>query len=167
MATKKKIGVEHTMVKIIHGERVGKLGKLVVSCTAVVFDEARQRVLLTQRQDNQRWCLPGGHMEAGESAAEACIREVWEETGLRVDVERLVGVYSTPDQLNEYADGTRCQFVSLCFIVYPTGGTLQLSDETLAFGYFTLAEIEHIDLMESHAERLHDAFSGQQKAFIR
>lgn len=155
------------MVKIIHGERVGKLGKLVVSCTAVIFDETRQRVLLTQRQDNQRWCLPGGHMEAGERAAEACMREVWEETGLRVDVERLVGVYSTPNRLNEYADGTRCQFVSLCFIVHPNGGTLQLSDETLAFGYFTLAEIEQIDLMESHTERLHDAFAGHQEAFIK
>src|SRR5690349_21801151 len=60
------------MAKIIQGERIGKLGKLVIGCSALIFDEKREKILLTRRSDNGRWCLPGGHMEAGESVAEAC-----------------------------------------------------------------------------------------------
>ena len=44
-------------------------------------------------------------MDAGESVAEACAREVGEETGLEVRIERLIGVYSNPHRLLEYADG--------------------------------------------------------------
>jgi 8-oxo-dGTP pyrophosphatase MutT (NUDIX family) len=50
----------------------------------MVFDEERTKVLLTRRTDNGRWCLPGGGIDSGESAAEACEREALEETGLVV-----------------------------------------------------------------------------------
>ena len=86
------------MTQILYGDRLGKEGKIRLGCSAVIFDE-QGRILLTKRRDNGQWCLPSGGMESGESAAEACIREVWEETGLHVGVKRLVGVYSYPDQL--------------------------------------------------------------------
>lgn len=73
----------------------------------VIFDEAWEKILLTRRDDNGQWCLPGGQMEPGESAAECCEREVLEETGLRVHVRRLIGVFSSPDRLYTYPDGNR------------------------------------------------------------
>ena len=42
------------------------------------------RILLVKREDFEIWSLPGGHVESGESVAQAAIREVREETGLRV-----------------------------------------------------------------------------------
>src|SRR3989304_401705 len=95
------------MSQVIFGPRLGKEGQLRVGCCATIFDKAQEKVLLTQRTDNGRWCLPGGAMESGESAAEACEREVWEETGLHVHVKRLIGVYSNPDQLVVYNDGNK------------------------------------------------------------
>lgn len=68
------------MPQIIYGERAGRLGRLAVGCSATIFDETRQKVFLTRRSDNGKWCLPGGQMEPGESAVEACQREVAEET---------------------------------------------------------------------------------------
>ncbi|HNB36321.1 MAG TPA: NUDIX domain-containing protein, partial [Anaerolineales bacterium] len=62
------------MTQVIYGPRLGKEGNIRVGCSAVIFDETRQKVLLTQRADNGRWCLPGGQLEAGESVAEACER---------------------------------------------------------------------------------------------
>ncbi|MGX9349565.1 NUDIX domain-containing protein, partial [Microbacterium sp. KNMS] len=76
------------------------------------------------------WCLPGGRLDPGESAAETCVREVLEETGLRVEVVRLVGLYSNPHLIIEYADGNRRQIVAAHFLVRVVGGALQLSDET-------------------------------------
>ncbi len=70
------------MTQVLYGERLGKNGELRIGCSATIFDKARQKVLLTRRLDNGLWCLPGGHMEAGKSVEECCVREVFEETGL-------------------------------------------------------------------------------------
>ncbi len=154
------------MAKIIYGERIGKQGKLSVGCSAVIFDEAHQKILLTRRSDNGRWCLPGGHMEAGESVAEACAREVEEETGLQVQILRLIGVYSSPHMLLTYADGNRYQIVALCFEAEAKDGEPGLSDETTEAGYFTPAEIEMMDVMEHHRPRIQDALSGQKETIV-
>lgn len=154
------------MTEIIYGERIGKAGKLTVACSAVIFDEARQKILLTRRDDNGRWCLPGGHMEVGESVEEACTREVEEETGLQVQVRRLIGVYSSPHMLLTYADGNRYQMVALCFEAEVKGGKLGLSDETTEVGYFTIAEIEGMDVMEHHRPRIRDAVSEQKETIV-
>src|ERR671933_1361444 len=63
-----------------------------VSVAGVVVDEAG-RVLVIQRRDNGRWEAPGGILERDETFEEGVIREVMEETGLTVEVERLTGVY--------------------------------------------------------------------------
>jgi ADP-ribose pyrophosphatase YjhB (NUDIX family) len=106
-------------------------------------------------------------MESGESAAEACAREVWEETGLEVAVERLIGVYTNPHYLLEYADGNRFHLISLHFEARSVGGILGLSNETTEAGYFSRTEIAELDLMEHHVERIEDSFAAQAAAFVR
>lgn len=154
------------MTELIYGDRIGKEARLRVGCSAVIFDATGARVLLTRRTDNGRWCLPGGAMDAGESASEAIIREVWEETGLHVQVIKLAGIYTTPNRITRYADGNQVQYVSLSFIGQVTGGVLQLSEETTAFGYFTPLEIQQLDIMEHHWPRIEDVLAGQEAAFI-
>lgn len=154
------------MTQIIYGDRIGKQGKIRLGCSAAIFDE-RGRVLLTKRLDNGQWCLPSGGLEPGESAAEACEREILEETGLSVVVKRLVGVYSHPDQLVIYPDGNKVQIVALHFESEITGGALGLSDETSDFGYFTMEEMEELEMLDRHKERIIDTLARQSEAFIR
>jgi 8-oxo-dGTP pyrophosphatase MutT (NUDIX family) len=155
------------VAKIIEGDRIGKLGTVALGCSAVIFDPTRAKVLLTRRTDNGRWCLPGGRTEAGESVMETCCREVLEETGLEVRIVRLLGVYSSPHRLVQYGDGNRYQIVALNFEAEPIGGSLSLSDETTAYGYFTPDDTTRLDVMETHVERLRDVFSGQPPPFVR
>ena len=131
-----------------------------MGCSAVIFDETRQKVLLTKRADNGRWCLPGGGMEPGESAAEACEREVLEETGLKVRAKQLLGVYSNPNQLVIYPDGEKAFFVVLNFEVEVLSGKLGLSDETTDFGYFSAQEMETMPMHGEHKDRVEDAMRG-------
>ena len=122
------------MTKVLHGKRIGKKGRIRLGCSAVIFDEKREKVFLTKRADNGLWCLPSGGMEPGESVEETIIREVWEETGLTVHVLRLVGVYSDPDALVVYSDDTAVQIVALNFEAEIMGGEPGLSDETSDWG---------------------------------
>jgi ADP-ribose pyrophosphatase YjhB (NUDIX family) len=155
------------MTKIIAGERVGKQGKIRLGCSAVLLSPARDRVLLTRRADNGQWCLPGGAIDPGESAAEGCEREFLEETGLRVRVLRLTGVYSDPDQLVVYPDGTRIQIVALNFEVELIGGEIGSSAETTEVGFFPLIDVRKMELFHSHTLRIRDVLSGKEAAFIR
>lgn len=155
------------MATLHFGERVAREATVMVGASALILDETGERVLLTRRTDNGRWCLPGGRMDPGESLAETCVREVREETGLEVEVVRLVGLYSSPDVLVEYADGNRRQIVAAHFLVRILGGELGLSDETTEAGYFSRGELEALDLMEHHRPRIADSFAGQEAAFIR
>ena len=154
------------MTKIIYGDRIGKLAVLRPSSCAVIFDSAGEKVLITRRSDNGQWCLPGGGMDPGESAEETCAREVLEETGLVVEIVRLIGVYSNPHRIIEYADGNRFQGVTMSFEAKPIVGELRFTDETTAFGYFTMDEMKLMDLMGANVQRVADAFARQEAAFL-
>ena len=154
------------MTQVLYGPRLGKEGKLRLGCSAAVFD-AQRRILLTRRTDNGLWCLPGGAAEAGESVAEACEREVREETGLIVRVKRLVGIYSHPDQLIVYPDGNKFQIVALHFEVEVTGGKLGLSNETTDFGYFAMDEMEGLQFLGRHKERILDTVENHGQPVIK
>ena len=131
------------------------------------FDKDREKILLTRREDNNQWCLPSGGMEPGESASEACIREVEEETGLQVRIKRLIGVYTTPHELIVYRDGNKIQLVALCFEAEVVGGELWLSCETTEYGYFSYQEIQELDLLLNHRQRIKDAYGEEMTTFVR
>lgn len=102
----------------------------------MIFDGAKHKILLTKKTDNGEWCLPGGKMEPGESASECCVSEVLEETGLTVALERLVGVYSSPNRIVEYTDCNRKQGVDLLFEAAIIGGDIRTTEGTTDVGYF-------------------------------
>lgn len=156
-----------TQTQVLYGERLGKQGTLRLGCSAIIFDEKREKVLLTRRADNGRWCLPGGGMESGESVAEACEREILEETGLTVRVKRLIGVYSNPDQLVIYPDGKKAFFVVLSFEAEVMDGELSLSDETTELGYFSVPEMESMPMHGQHKQRVEDALAMTGEALIK
>ena len=155
------------MSKLIFGERIAKNVPFMVGSSAHILDPSREKVLLTKRGDNGRWCLPGGQLDSGECVEETCIREVLEETGLIVEVEQLIGVYSNPNMILSYDDQNQYQLIAFHFAVNVIGGELGLSNETTDFGYFSLDEISNIDLMEHHQQRIMDAFAGNKQTFVR
>lgn len=154
------------MTQVLYGERISRQGKIRLGCSAAIFDE-QGRVFLTRRADNGQWCLPSGGMESGESVTEACEREVWEETGLQVRVKRLVGVYSHSDQLTVYPDGNKFQIVALHFEAEVLGGEPGLSDETTDFGYFSMEEIQSMEFLGRHRERILDTLEKHPSALIK
>jgi len=152
---------------IYTGERIGEQGSIRLGCSAVIFDETRQKVLLTQRADNGLWCLPSGGVDPGESVEETVMREVFEETGLDIRVVRLTGVYSDPNIMVMYQDGNKVQIVALNFEGEIIGGQMILSDETTDIGYFDIAELDKLGMLTNHRLRIEDTLKNQGNAFIR
>jgi ADP-ribose pyrophosphatase YjhB (NUDIX family)/ubiquinone/menaquinone biosynthesis C-methylase UbiE len=131
---------------------------------AIVLNEAGE-VLLIRRADNGRWCLPGGHVDYGETIAQCVVREAYEETGVHVEVERLSGVYSKPYEAREGL--TRpSHYVILAFVCRPVGGEMRLSQESTDVRYFSPDRLPE-GLWSWHRERIADALQGQMAPFIR
>ncbi|GAB4453912.1 MAG: hypothetical protein OHK0041_18060 [Anaerolineales bacterium] len=97
-----------------------------VFAAAVIFD-AQKRILLVKTTYNRfhPWGLPGGSLEYGETVEDSLRREIWEETSLQVEIDRLLIVKTwAPDRVG---------FYYLCRI---TGGVFQPSDEVSELAYF-------------------------------
>jgi 8-oxo-dGTP pyrophosphatase MutT (NUDIX family) len=121
------------------------------------------RVLLQRRADLNAWGFPGGAIELGESAEEAAIREISEETGLAVRVDSLLGVYTKYEQ--RYPNGDIAQPITVFFRCTPIGGRLHGGDtETLDVRYFNPHEMPPL-FSQQHRDALADLSSGRSGVF--
>lgn len=106
-------------------------------------------------------------MEIGESIAETVVREVEEETGLKVEPTRVIGIYSNPRHVIEYADGEVRQQFSICFACDVTGGrVLDRTDESLEVGFFTPDQIEALPMHPSIRLRITHYLEGRNEPVI-
>ena len=117
------------------------------------------QVLLTKREDFEVWCLPGGGVEAGESLAEAAIRETKEETGLDVELTRLVGTYS---RLGGFPD-----IHAVLYAARPVGGEIRLQPgETIEVRYFPFDQLPQ-EMLRGQEQRILDAVTGKSGISMR
>lgn len=129
---------------------------------AVVLDE-QQRVLLVQRADNHRWTLVSGMPEPGEQPAAAAIREVEEETGVSIAVERLVSVAANP--LSTMVNGDQVWWTSIGFRCrYLSGEARVNDDESIDVRWCALDDLPA--LPSHHAQILELALSGNPEAWF-
>jgi 8-oxo-dGTP pyrophosphatase MutT (NUDIX family) len=135
------------------------------AASGCIRDE-RGRFLLQQRGDSGRWGMPGGAMELGERIDQTLVREIREETGLKVEPLRLIGLYSDPSYAVTYPDGNRTQVVVAFFDCRVLGGALRADGhETLALEYF--APDDTPPLMPRWRVRIEDALANRPEAFVR
>lgn len=132
---------------------------LVVGSSAVVVD-AGGRILLQRRSDSGNWALPGGAMDIGETFAQSAIREVKEETGFDVRIDRIVGIYSDPGHVFAYDDGEVRQEFSICLACSIVGGELTVSSESTDVRFFTTTELADLTMHESIRKRIRDFLDG-------
>jgi ADP-ribose pyrophosphatase YjhB (NUDIX family) len=141
-----------------------RANSLVVGSSAVVVD-GENRILLQRRSDSGNWALPGGAMDIGETFAESALREVKEETGFDVRIDRIVGIYSDPGHVFAYDDGEVRQEFSICLACSIVGGELAVSDESTDVRFFRPGEIQDLTMHESIRKRIRDFLAGGEPRF--
>ncbi|WP_431906228.1 NUDIX hydrolase [Amycolatopsis thermoflava] len=136
----------------------------VVPSVSVVTRDDQGRVLLIHKVDNDLWALPGGGHDIGETITETAVREVREETGIDVEVVRLVGTYTNPKHVMAYDDGEVRQQFSLCFEATVVGGEPREDGvETKAVRWVDPSEIESLNMHPSMRLRLRHALDTSRK----
>lgn len=143
----------------IDDDNAPTVNSVVPSAVAVVQDP-QGRVLMIHKTDNDKWALPGGGHEPGESLAQTVIREVKEETGYDVTVEAITGIYTDPRHIIAYDDGEVRQQFAIAFRAQLIGGTRSTSDESDQVEWLTVEQIEGLDLHPSMRLRLRHALDG-------
>jgi ADP-ribose pyrophosphatase YjhB (NUDIX family) len=126
-----------------------------IGAFAIIFNE-NEEVLLSHRRDMDIWNLPGGGVEPHEMPDEAVIREVKEETGMDVTIERLVGVYGKVEK----------DELVFAFVCQVTGGQLILTDEADQHNYFA-GDVIPSNTSPKQVERIHDAMKQTTQPIFR
>ncbi|MCX5439594.1 NUDIX domain-containing protein [Streptomyces sp. NBC_00569] len=120
----------------------------------VVRDDGR--VLVIRRADNGTWEPPGGVLELDERPEDGAVREVREETGIKVSVERLTGVYKNMSK----------GVVALVFLCRPVAGVERTSSESTAVRWLTPQEVEGA-MGEVYSVRVRDALDAAVAPHVR
>lgn len=119
------------------------------SVAGIIFSPDRSSLLLIQRRDVPVWVLPGGGIDPGETPESAVVRELWEETGFKVKIERLVGDYFPINRLSKRTHLYECTIVS---------GEAQTSSETKGVHFFPIASLPQMP--PPYLEWIEDARKG-------
>jgi ADP-ribose pyrophosphatase YjhB (NUDIX family) len=119
------------------------------------FDDYIDRIILVRRKFDPcagEWCLPCGYVDAWEHPADACIREVKEETGLNITIDRIL--YSCNSSLPDKNN------LVIFYSADELEGELKAGDDALEAKWFTQEELPDI-CFKSHKEIVRRWFEDQ------
>lgn len=122
--------------------------------------DRRGRLLLVQRGRppyEGRWGLPGGFCEWKETTEQCCARETLEETGLRVRVGELLGVYSRPDR------DPRGHNVTVLYRATPRSGRAKGGDDAADARWFTPREISRVKFAFDHRQIVREQLARDRR----
>jgi 8-oxo-dGTP diphosphatase len=125
--------------------------KLRVAAYALIIED--DRVLLSRwlGPDRPRWILPGGGLDHGEDPYDAVVREVFEETGYRAEVDRLLGIQNVYGPM--VRDGVEVDYhrIRILYEAHVVGGelTFEVDGSTDQAAWFPLAKLPELDHVES------------------
>jgi len=129
--------------------------QFTIGTFGIIFDD-KSRVLLCHRRDYDLWNLPGGTLEPAEAPWDGAKREVKEETGLEVEISRLIGVYSKEGK-NDIAFAFACKVL---------GGAITLNEEADKIEYFALDKLPP-NTVPKQVERIKDAAQNLDQVVLR
>jgi ADP-ribose pyrophosphatase YjhB (NUDIX family) len=144
---------------------VGNEKIIMVVAGAFVFDK-ENRVLLQKRSDNGQWGFPGGFMDLGESVQDTARREVYEETGLKLEELELFGIYSGPQYDKTFSNGDQVSLVLISFICKQYSGQLvESNEESIQNKFYSLKELPE-NIFTEHKMLIDDLISKKELPII-
>lgn len=142
--------------------KVGHMLLQLPSVTIITLDPSG-RLLLVKHRDTGKWVAPGGAVEPCENPADAAVREMREETGLKVKLLGIIGVYGGPEFVVHYPNGDKVSYVMTVFKGRVVEGELgPIDDECTEAAYFSHEEVSSLDIPPWLTAILPDIFQQKQ-----
>ena len=123
------------------------------------------RLLLEKRRDSDTWGMIGGGVKKTENAIDAIVREVWEETGLKISAEKFqkLGVYDEPKRIAAYQDGSIWKMVVVAYVLnLEDEPNITVSSESKELRFFTREELKEIDIVVTHSDIVEEGFINKR-----
>jgi len=133
---------------------------------AVALFDSIGNILLLRRKGNDKWTMPGGTLDFGESLTDCAIREVREETGLQIRIAGLIGTYTDPHILIAYSDGEVRQEFTFVYGAEIESGELNIDNESKEAAWVPLSSAVELPLAESQRRRLKDVMQYQKERHL-
>lgn len=131
----------------------------VKPAAAVAILNSKHQLLMLHRKDNQKWTMPGGTLEFGESMTECALREVKEESGLDVTIKDIIGTYTDPNIRVAYSDGEVRQEFTIVYYGEVSGYNVKLDEESSDFQWVSLDNVLTLPLADSQRRRISDVIN--------
>jgi ADP-ribose pyrophosphatase YjhB (NUDIX family) len=152
-------------VDYFHDPDAPKANSLRPAVSAFV-QNYKGEILMIRRTDNDRYAIPGGQQEVGETLGEAAVREVKEETGFDIEITGLIGLYSNPNHVIAYDDGEVRQEFSICFRGNLLGGTSRTSNESKEVIWVNQESVDDLNIHPSIRLRINHALEPNREVFF-
>lgn len=136
------------------GERWLGAPRHVLSAGVVVRNDIDE--LLLVKSPWRGWEMPGGQIELSEPIRDAARREVFEESGIEIEIERFCGIYQTVSK----------SICNLLFLARSVGGDLTTSAETTEVGFFTIAQAMEMVTYPTFRNRISDCLEERDLPFL-
>ena len=141
--------------------------QILPAVAAAIFND-KGEVLLQKRKDVNKWCIISGHIEFGETIEAAILREIEEETNIKANIVRFIGVYSSPSsQTYSYKDRT-VQYITSYFEAKLTNAISPnfSNNETQELKFFKPDNLPN-DFALINSNWLADALNKEETVFVR
>lgn len=127
-----------------------------VGCDTFIAND-KGEVLLIQRSDNKMWALPGGSQNRDETMAACAVRETFEETGLRIEITDLLGIFSSENVPHKNYPYPKRPYCHVLFMGKIIGGSITRSDESLDVEWFSEHKLP--EFSDGHEIRVRKGFT--------
>lgn len=145
--------------------KIGHDWILSPAASVVIFNDANE-ILLQRRSDDGRWGMIGGMLDPAEDPSDAAIREAYEEAGVEIYLERLVGIYSGWQNAHTYPNGNQSAFVTTTYKARILRGQPRVNDEeSLELAFFNPNALP-ASVAERHLLRIRHALENRDTYFV-
>ena len=125
-----------------------------IDTRAAIFENGK---ILLVRETNGKWSLPGGWVDVNVSVGDNVVKEVKEESGLDVKVDKVIAIQDrAKHNLPVYAYGV-CKVFAQCSVI---GGSFEPNIETTEFRYFTEDDLPELATEKNNEEQIKMCFSA-------
>lgn len=114
------------------------------------------KVLMLKRRDSGKWTLPGGTLELTESLIDCAIREVQEESGLKISITDILGTYTDPDIRIQYSDGEVRREFTIVYVGKALNTEVSIDDESTGYQWVKLSQALSLPMADSQMQRISD-----------